>query len=124
MYAAPCPVFWESRKMSPAEVSLSLPLIVTIGALKPGWVTKLRVPGREVLFPGRRLVLALSFSLPAALPGRATEKEKPIRFAPGAPEAVPASGDRNVAVTETRSPGENGRLGEKVVPWPAGPALR
>jgi hypothetical protein len=93
MYAAPCPVFWESRKTSPAEVSLSLPLIVTIGALKPGWVTKLRVPGREVPFAGRRPALALSFPLPAAVPGRATEKEKLIRFAPGAPDAVPAPAD-------------------------------
>jgi hypothetical protein len=57
------------------------------------------------------------------LPGRATENEKLIRVAPGAPEAVPAVADRNVAVTETRSPGENGRSGVNAVPWPAGWAL-
>jgi hypothetical protein len=58
------------------------------------------------------------------LPGRATQNEKLIRFVPGAPDAAPAVSDRNVAVTETRSPGEKGRLGENAVPWPAGWALR
>ena len=46
------------------------------------------------------------------------ENEKLICFAPGAPDAVPAVADRKVAVTETRSPAEKGRLGEKAVPWP------
>jgi hypothetical protein len=55
--------------------------------------------------------------------GRATEKEKLICFAPGAPEAVPAPADRKVAVTETRSPAENARSGENAVPLPAGCAL-
>src|SRR5207249_2591879 len=43
---------------------------------------------------------------------------------PGAPEAAPAAADRNVAVTETRSPAEKGWRGENAVPLPAGWALK
>jgi hypothetical protein len=39
---------------------------------------------------------------------RATENEKLTCLRPAAPEAAPAAVDRNLAVTETRSPGEKG----------------
>src|SRR2546421_10021133 len=123
MYAAFCPELRASRKMSPDAVSVSLPLMLTIGALKPGSVTKVCVSGLDLLAAGGS-ALAPRSSLPAVIAGRAMENEKLICFAPGAPDAVPAVADRKVAVTETRSPAENGRLGEKAVPWPAGWALR
>jgi hypothetical protein len=59
----------------------------------------------------------------AILAGRATENEKWSRRAFGAPEAVPAALERRLAVTETRSPATNGRLGENAVPWLSGCAL-
>src|SRR5437764_12539846 len=57
------------------------------------------------------------------LAGRATENENASRRAPGAPDAAPAATERKFAVTETRSPAANGRLGENAVPRPAGWAL-
>jgi hypothetical protein len=82
------------------------------------------VRGAEVLVVCVRPALALRASVRVAVPDRATANEKLICRPPGTPDAVPALAERKVAVTETRSPGENGRLGEKAVPRPAGWALR
>ena len=54
MYAAFCPESWALRKMSPVVVSVSLPLIVTTGGVKPGWVTKVCVRGWALFVAGRR----------------------------------------------------------------------
>ena len=62
--------------------------------------------------------------LPAVLPARATENEKLICFTLGAPKPAAAVDELNVAVTETRSPGEKGRSGENAVPLPPGWALK
>src|SRR5438067_273420 len=52
MYAAFCPELSASRKMSPDAVSVSLTLMLTIGALKPGSVTKVCVSGLDILAAG------------------------------------------------------------------------
>ena len=126
MYAAFCPVFWASRKMSPAVVIgvLAAHRHDRRGEAGLGHESvreRLRSSSPTWWRPGDRGPGSLC---PATLAGRATENEKLICFAPGAPEAVPAAGERNAAVTETRSPGENGRSGVNAVPWPAGWALR
>ena len=74
MYAAFCPESWALRKMSPAVVSVSLPLIVTTGGVKPGSVTKVCVSGWALFVAGRPAGSRRAL-LPAMLPGRATENE-------------------------------------------------
>src|SRR5436309_6610778 len=111
--------------MSPEAVSVSLPRMLIHGTWKPGWVTNECVldelaAERPPAKPSPSPPAAAGSADPVTVAGQATENEKLTCFFPGAPEAVPAVADRNVAVTETCSPGENGRSGENAVPWPAG----
>ena len=77
----------------------------------------------ECLDPDAFACAAFDLADAGRLAGRATEKENSSRRAPRAPEAVPAAAERRLAETETRSPGVNGRVGEKAVPWSPGCAL-
>ncbi len=84
---------------------MSLPLLMIQGTWKPGSVTNECVLDELVERTSDDPDAPLDVAAPVTLTGRATENEKVSRFAPGAPDAVPAVAERNVAVTKTRSPG-------------------
>ncbi len=103
--------------MRPEVVSVSSPLVVIQGTCQVGWVTNECVPDDEVLaarFPAPPIMS--DSVVPGTPAGRSTEKEKASRREPGAPDAAPATTERRFAVTETRSPCTNWRLGVNAVP--------
>src|SRR5436305_7971836 len=115
MYGPGWPVFCASRKMSPWCGSGSLPVIVTTGTWKWGSDTKLCVGARELVAV---LAVITSGGVPSggdvlpSLPKRATSNEKRSRLAErGAPDASAAAPERKTALTDTRSPDENGVVG-------------
>jgi hypothetical protein len=125
MYTAFCPEFCASRKIRPEVVSGSRPLVVIQGTCQVGWVTNECVPDEPAAERPLEVPVAAAFDsvVSAMLTGRATVNENSSLRAPGAPDAAAAATERRFAVTETRSPAANGRLGENAVPWPPGCAL-
>lgn len=112
--------------MRPEVVSVSSPLVVIHGTCQVGWVTNECVPPADAVLAALLPAPPITSDsvVPGTLAGRSTENEKASRREPGAPDAAPAATERKFAVTETRSPEANWRLGENAVPRPSGCALK